>query len=820
MRYKKAVPHMTLLIQIVKNKDSMLEFLKALSNREHTQDDAVERLLNIKGIKLSKKSAERYIGSLKTYYFLELTKTGFLRPSPISEEFMSGALKYDEYILKLISRNIEWFYFLPDIVDIVDKGIKPISRQNFFNALEIYGYFIGASEKRYISEILKILDIAKVWTYKGGMISGLKKERNEILFYVRKNQSQMLDLLLMAEKRLSKPELRKIYRATVHSYLPLRENRNEIEKIQEEIDEIRSKGIKEQAKRIEYSGKSKWELKDNLYEWQEDFVNRWMKEKNGIVEVVTGAGKTHMAMSVMERMKREFSDLKVTIIVPTIVLLEQWYQNLVYKLQISPEEIGLRGGGYKDNFEGKNVLICVINSAIRNDFIEKATQGLSHNLLIADECHRAGAKEFRKIFKARRDWNLGLSATPERETDNAFEEVLEKELGHIIGRFTYVDALEKGIIPRFNIYNYAVLLTREEQRKYDSLTREIQKIVLRIKRKYPKTDKTKNFEMYLKNLQKRHPEDRDLFLYFQKTKERKELVYGAENRKKLVTLILKKILEDKGKGATPPTSEDADSPLDKLNGADKAIIFHEKIDEINALYFEIPNTFVSIYHSGLPHSVNRIGMDLYKLDQMKVLLSVKALIEGVDVPKANVGVIMASSSSQTQRIQSLGRVLRRAEGKDETNLFIIYVKDTTDERIYLKTDWDKIIGKGNVEYRMWTDYGEVPIEPPQQKGRKEIEVKEDDLVPGMEYLGKYDGEVFSFDSRGRMFRKTKEGREYLNVHAYPLWKEYRKYKPSGGRFTITKEGRVLIKANKNGKLKTIYLGKIERDFGINLAEKR
>ena len=812
MSHKKAVPHMTDIAQIFEKEDHIRFLLSEIEKNKYDKETAAGLLMNMEGIDLGKKSAYRYIGSLKTYHFIEENED-VLSISDISEDYLNGTLSYHDFILKAISQNIEWRYFLKDFLDILNENTLPLSRKTFLENLSMKDYLVGESERRYISEILKLLSIANIIVYEKGEIKTLLKKEKHVLQYVRKNQQEMLNLLLMAEKRVSKPTLRRIYRATVHSYLPLRENRNEIEKVQAEIDDIRKKGIKEQQKRIDYSGESKWELTDTLYDWQKDFLNRWMEKKNGIVEVVTGAGKTHLAMAIMQEMKKEFPDLKVTIIVPTIVLLEQWYQNLVYKLQLSPEEIALRGGGHTDRFGDKTVMISVINSAIKNEFIAKETDGMEHNLLIVDECHRAGAQEFRRIFDAHRNWNLGLSATPERESDNAFEEVLEKELGPIIGRFTYIDALEKGIIPRFNIYNYAVLLTREEQVKYDSLTKEIRKIVLRIKNKYPNANNVKNFEVYLKTLQKSHPKDRDLFLYFQKTKERKELVYGASNRKKLVKKILEKVLSEEGEGSK--NKDSSDSPIEMVSSSDKAIVFHEKIDEVNSLYFEIPNTYVSIYHSGLPNSINRIGMDLYKLNLMRVLLSVKALIEGVDVPKANLGIIMASSSSQTQRIQSLGRVLRRAEGKDVTNLFIVYVKNTTDERVYMKTNWDEIIGKGNVEYRMWTEYGEVPIDPPQFKEKKEVVFDEEDLVPGTEYPGRYSGETYSFDSRGSVFRKSSGGRKYLDGNFESLWATYRKYKPTGGRFIVNEKGHVLIKARVKGKLETIYLGNLENDFGIH-----
>ena len=487
--------------------------------------------------------------------------------------------------------------------------------------------------------------------------------------------------------------------------------------------------------------------------------------------------------------------------------MEQWFENLVKKLQISPDEIGLKGGGHNGSFDGKSVLIIVINSAIKNNFIGRETKDIPHNLLIVDECHRAGAAKFRNIFSAHRDWELGLSATPEREADTAYEDVLVKELGEKIGSYTYNDALEDGIIPHFDIYNYAVILTNEEKIRYERLTKEIQKILERLKFRYPQLNNPKvKMEAILKKLQKKHPKDRDLFLYFQKTKERKDALYSATNRKLLVKKILRSILSSKDKN----TELQGNSPLSTISSKDRAIVFHEKIDEINSLFIDLDSVDVSIYHSGFPKSLNRIGLELYQSHQTKVLLSVKALIEGVDVPETNVGIIMASSSSQTQRIQSLGRVLRRAPGKDKTKLFVVYVRNTADERIYRRTrDWDKIIGKGNIEFRMWTEFGETKIDPPEFTSEKKyIEssfIDEKELVEGDIYPGKYEGVSFSFDSLGSLFQKTSRGRVYIE-NSRDLWRVFRKYKPKGGKVLINKSGHALIKVKRGDRLETIYLG--------------
>ena len=71
-----------------------------------------------------------------------------------------------------------------------------------------------------------------------------------------------------------------------------------------------------------------------------------------------------------------------------------------------------------------------------------------------------------KVFKAKRRWSLGLSATPEREDDQDAgydKSLLGKQLGPIVCEFTLSDALEEGLVPKFTIHHYGLSMTAEER---------------------------------------------------------------------------------------------------------------------------------------------------------------------------------------------------------------------------------------------------------------------------------------------------------------------------------------------------------------------
>src|SRR5205807_5935851 len=148
------------------------------------------------------------------------------------------------------------------------------------------------------------------------------------------------------------------------------------------------------------------------YPWQDECIAKWLANKGkGTVKVVTGGGKTLLALSVAEKVQNALDkELHLAIVVPTIVLMHQWYDALLEHGNLPAEAIGRLGGGYDEDFENRRVLIAVLSSASKQlpKLVKKVKVG-KHLLLIADECHRTGAKEMSEVFKTERRWSLGLS---------------------------------------------------------------------------------------------------------------------------------------------------------------------------------------------------------------------------------------------------------------------------------------------------------------------------------------------------------------------------------------------------------------------------
>ncbi len=94
-------------------------------------------------------------------------------------------------------------------------------------------------------------------------------------------------------------------------------------------------------------------------------------------------------------------------------------------------------------------------------------------MLIVDECHRAGSNSNAAALDGPHIATLGMSATPFREYDDAFSEIIEPKLGGVVFSYTVNDAGADGIITPFDLVNVAVDLLPDEAEEYDALTRRL-----------------------------------------------------------------------------------------------------------------------------------------------------------------------------------------------------------------------------------------------------------------------------------------------------------------------------------------------------------
>lgn len=171
-----------------------------------------------------------------------------------------------------------------------------------------------------------------------------------------------------------------------------------------------------------------------LYLWQQEALSAWVFHgRRGIIEAVTGAGKTNLALAAIQDHLTTVGS-SVAVIVPTADLLYQWQRAVAAWFGWDLSRIGLSGDGHRDRVGRQAVTVYVAMSAAERLPIETTVASSAGPvLLVADECHRYGATGFSRALRAPFASTLGLSATPERQDDGIEEHVIPN-IGSVVCR--------------------------------------------------------------------------------------------------------------------------------------------------------------------------------------------------------------------------------------------------------------------------------------------------------------------------------------------------------------------------------------------------
>ena len=378
-----------------------------------------------------------------------------------------------------------------------------------------------------------------------------------------------------------------------------------------------------------------------LREWQEKAFPLWWEKKRGIIKVVTGGGKTFFAIHCLKKYLENDPQKSILIVVPSIALLDQWYDSL--SQNFDDKEISLNGGGEQTKVITK---ICISTIDSLKNIISLIDA--ENTLLIVDECHKIGTEKRGEMLTNAWHATLGLSATPERDYDDNFYIIIKKILGDIIFDYDYIDAREDEVIVNFKLlYGYAALLP-EEENKYKKFTKSIQRRAATIggqdMNDYPLKMLIFNRARLVKNSKNRIPYGIELIQKY----ERDSWIVFTENKKQ---------------------AKEFNKIVNKLKGFNSGI-----------------------YNTDLNDDERQENLEKFKAGNLNVLVSCTALDEGFDMPEADGAMILSASSSKRQRIQRMGRVLRITANKEYALIVTVYSSKTEYEKLREESNRYKLEG--------------------------------------------------------------------------------------------------------------------------------
>ena len=367
-----------------------------------------------------------------------------------------------------------------------------------------------------------------------------------------------------------------------------------------------------------------------LRPYQRDALEAWTDAgRRGVAELPTGSGKTVIGLAAVAAVCAP-----ALVVVPTVDLLEQWRGELEREFDA---DVGQLGGGTQRVGE---VTVATYDSA----YLRADELGDRFGLVVFDEVHHLGGESYRDIARLlAAPARLGLTATFERP-DGAHEAVADL-LGPVVYRLSPAELAGEHLAP-YDIKRLEVDLTPGERERYEQ---------------YQGT-----FTDYLaeSNIQLRSGSDYQELVKRSGTDPRaREALLAKQRAREVVMTARRKV--------------DRLADLLDRHREDRVIVFTASTDLVYRLSerFLIP----AITHETGTDERREI-LERFREGTYSRVVTANVLDEGVDVPDANVGILLAGSGSEREFTQRLGRLLRPGDG-ERALLYELVTVETAEQRV-------------------------------------------------------------------------------------------------------------------------------------------
>jgi superfamily II DNA or RNA helicase len=384
----------------------------------------------------------------------------------------------------------------------------------------------------------------------------------------------------------------------------------------------------------------------HLFDYQEEALACWRSRgRRGVLKHATGSGKTLTALNAVRDWLANGN--AALVLVPSTLLLKQWQVEAGIELSSLDPSILLAGDGNETwrrdallrlhtQADGDpRLVIATIQTASLAEFQRQVADG-AHLLVVADEVHRTGASKARACLPPAAGARLGLSATPERAGDPDGTAAIFKYFGEILEPvFTLADAITAKRLTPYVYYPQRVGLTVEEEERWAALTKRIKRTFAQHASAIQRGESHQGLELMLIN--------------------RARIAKQAENKTDVATDI---VAANFARGEHWLVYCDDQIQL----GSIRTALRERGVDALE-------------YHSAMVGD-REATLDRYRA-QGGVLVSIRCLDEGVDIPEITHAVIVASSRNPREFIQRRGRVLRRSPGKTEAVIYDLLVFPST-----------------------------------------------------------------------------------------------------------------------------------------------
>ena len=421
---------------------------------------------------------------------------------------------------------------------------------------------------------------------------------------------------------------------------------------------------------------------------------KWRENgRRGVLEHATGSGKTITSLIAINEHVKEGNH--AIILVPSEPLLDQWDEEMDEHLPHVTR--GLLGAGKKDSDilsemrisveEGNSGVVLVSTmQSFRNKSILRNVDRLlaSQNsplMLVVDECHRIGAPSYGGICSRKFPMTLGLSATPERQRDEEGTSRLFGLLGKVVDQFSLEDALEAKLLSPFEYHVKEAKLTDGEQHKYDDLK-------VQIRKKYAQWV----------NSGTEIPESLEILIFMSRA-----IIRNAENKVPVAVEIIRTNFSE---------------------GEHWLVYCGEgMMDDVDYLITKHTGRKPLRYWSGMNRFQRKQSLKDFK-NNGGIMLAIKCLDEGVDIPAISHGIVLSSSKTTREWIQRRGRLLRKSKMKEKSVIFdvLAYPSDHGTESTFVLDELKRAL-----EFSK-SSINRIKVVADIERKMREYNISEDDVV--------------------------------------------------------------------------------------------
>jgi len=390
----------------------------------------------------------------------------------------------------------------------------------------------------------------------------------------------------------------------------------------------------------------------SLHPWQDEALRGWYANGcRGIVEAVTGSGKTHLGLAAAARAKAD--GMTTTVLVPSVELQRQWLHR--FATHLPHLSVAAVGGEERGDVARADVVIAVVNSAARRSLL----RGRSGDLIVADEVHRYGAGTWSIALRDGYVRRLGLTATLER-SDDAVDSLIRPFFGATVCEYGFGRALSDQVVSPFRLVLAPVGMTDEERAEYDALSSRVSDSLRKL-RSMGALGGASGI-----SLNQRLRQLAGVGGVVGRAAQTAESAMRAR-RRLLAELV----------GKVDAVGEMA--PL--IDASEGTVVFTQTKDSAEAVAHRLREHGVAAaaLHADMDRRERQDNLDALESQRLLALAAPKLLDEGIDLPTVDLGIVTTASRSRRQMIQRLGRVVRRKPGGRVVSFVILYAAGTVED---------------------------------------------------------------------------------------------------------------------------------------------